>query len=499
MLKPTTDPSVTTGLSEAIESLLPALEEFVRFKDEDLGAREYADWSSSLNEALPEQGRGAESTLKVLRDEVIPRGLRTGAPGFAGWVTTMPTVIPVAAALSASIAGAQRWWIQPFNYLEHLALEWLKQLLGLPAFYQATFSSGGSAANLIALAAARQWTCEQQGFDPSQDGLEALVKPRLYASSQVHHVVNRAAAILGFGRRALTQLPVDKELRLEVSELRDRLNKDKADGCTPVAVIASAGTVNTGAVDPLGEILQVCREEGVWLHIDGAYGGFGLLDPEVAGLFEGLAEADSVAVDPHKWLAVPLGCGATFVRDSALLGRALTLEPAEYLEGAARQEKSVSSQFDGLGYTFHDFNLEQSARSRGVTVWAALHEIGAEGMRARVSLHNSYARELARLVQSSPVLELLAPVSLSICCFRYVPIELQGDTGNTETLNNLNREILNRLHRENHHIPSSTEIRGQFAIRPCYINPRTPPSDIAGLATAVERIGAETWAGFVQR
>lgn len=496
MLKPTTDPSVTTGLSEAIESLLPALEEFVRFKDEDLGAREYADWSSSLNEALPEQGRGAESTLKVLRDEVIPRGLRTGAPGFAGWVTTMPTVIPVAAALSASIAGAQRWWVQPFNYLEHLALEWLKQLLGLPAFYQGTFNSGGSAANLIALAAARQWACEQRGFDPSQDGLEMLVKPRLYASSQVHHVVNRAAAVLGFGRRALTQLPTDKEFRLEVSGLRDRLNKDKADGCTPVAVIASAGTVNTGAVDPLGEILQVCREEGVWLHIDGAYGGFGLLDPEVAGLFEGLAEADSVAVDPHKWLAVPLGCGATFVRDRALLGRALTLEPAEYLEGAASQEKSVSSQFDGLGYTFHDFNLEQSARSRGVTVWAALHEIGAEGMRARVSLHNSYARELARLVQSSPVLELLAPVSLSICCFRYVPIELKGETGGTETLNNLNREILDRLHRENHHIPSSTEISGQFAIRPCYINPRTPPSDVAGLATAVERIGAETWVGF---
>jgi glutamate/tyrosine decarboxylase-like PLP-dependent enzyme len=499
MLEPTTDPSVTTGLSEAIESLLPALEEFMLFKDEDLGAREYAHWSSSLNEALPEQGRGAGPTLKVLRDEVIPRGLRTGAPGFAGWVTTMPTVIPVAAALSANIAGAQRWMVQPFNYLEHLALEWLKQLLGLPASYQATFNSGGSAANLIALAAARQWACEQQGLDPSQDGLETLVKPRLYASSQVHHVVSRAAAVLGFGRRALTQLPTDKELRLEVSELRDQLSKDKADGCTPVAVVASAGTVNTGAVDPLGEIVQVCREEGVWLHIDGAYGAFGLLDPEVAGLFEGLAEADSVAVDPHKWLAVPLGCGATFVRDSALLGRALTLEPAEYLEGAARQEKSVSSQFDGLGYTFHDFNLEQSARSRGVTVWAALHEIGAEGMRARVSLHNSYARELARLVQSSPVLELLAPVSLSICCFRYVPIELQGDTGNTETLNDLNREILDRLHREHHHIPSSTEISGQFAIRPCYINPRTTPSDVAGLATAVERIGAETWASFAYR
>lgn len=496
MLKPAEDPSVTTGLSEAIEILLPALEEFMRFNDRDLAASEHAQWVDSLKGTLPEQGRGAETTLQVLRDVVIPRGLRNGAPGFAGWVTTMPTVVPVAAALSASIAGAQRWWVQPYNFLEWLALDWLKELLGLPDSYQGTFNSGGSSANLIALAAARQWTCERRGFDPARDGLEALVKPRLYASSQVHHVVNRAPAVLGLGRRSLIPLPTDKEMRLDVGALRDRLRRDKKEGCTPIAVIATAGTVNTGAVDPISDVLEVCREEGVWLHIDGAYGGFGVLDPQVAPLFQGLAETDSLAVDPHKWLAVPLGCGATFVRDRALLGRALTLEPAEYLEGSAQHEGVVASQFDGLGYTFHDFNLEQSARSRGVTVWAALHEMGAEGMRARVVRHNSYARELARLVQASPVLELLATVTLSICCFRYVPVELQGNADDKEAINALNRKILNRLHQEHHHIPSSTEIEGQFAIRPCYVNPRTTLSDVAGLVVAVERIGAEVWTSF---
>ena len=496
-MKPTTDTSVTAGLVEAVKVLLPTLEEFMRFEDQDLAASEYADWSSFLNEPLPKHGSGAEATLRTLKEVVIPRGLRTGAPGFVGWVTTMPTVVPVAAALSASIAGAQRWWVQPFNYLEYLALEWLKELLGLPASYQGTFNSGGSAANLIALAAARQWACEQSGLDASRDGLETLSRPRLYASNQVHHVVNRSAAVLGLGRRALVQLPTDSGLRLDVGALRDQLRQDKADGCTPIAVIASAGTVNTGAIDALRDILQVCRDERVWLHIDAAYGGFGILDPEVAPLFEGLAEADSLAVDPHKWLAVPLGCGATFVRDRALLGRALTLEPAEYLEGAARQEGPLSSQFDALGYLFHDFNLEQSARSRGVTVWAALNEIGAEGMRARVMRHNSFARRLAQLVLSSPVLELLAPVSLSICCFRYVPAPLQGGQEDRETLNELNREILRRLHGEHHHIPSSTEINGRFAIRACYINPRTTMSDVEGLAHAVERIGGETWARFV--
>jgi aromatic-L-amino-acid decarboxylase len=494
MLEPTSDPSVTTGLTEAVETLLPALDEFIRFKDEDLAASEYSEWVSALDEPLPELGKGADLTLEVLRDVLIPHGLRTGAPGFAGWVTTMPTVIPVAAALSASVAGAQRWMVQPFNYLENLALEWLKQLLGLPSSYQGTFNSGGSAANLIALAAARQWACEQKGLDPSQDGLETLAKPRLYASDQVHHVVSRACAVLGLGRRSLALLPTDNEFRIDVGALRDRLRRDKADGCTPIAVVASAGTVNTGSVDPLTEILAITREEGVWLHVDGAYGGFGVLDPAVASLYESLSEVDSLAVDPHKWLAVPLGTGATFVRDRAVLGRALTLEPADYLEGAAPERGPVGSQFEGLGYTFHDFNLEQSARSRGVTVWAALHEIGAEGMRARVTLHNSFARELAHLVEESPVLELLAPVTLSICCFRYVPVELQGDRRNPEILNDLNREILQQLHREHHHVPSSTEIEGQLAIRPCYINPRTTLSDVTGLAAAVERIGAAKWA-----
>lgn len=494
MLKPTTDPSVTTGLPEAIQTLFPALEAFMRFEDQDLAASHYAQWSSLLNEPLPERGRGAETTLRSLTELIIPHGLRTGAPGFVGWVTTMPTVVPVAAALSASIAGAQRYWLQPFNFLEHLALDWLKELLGLPASYQGTFSSGGSTANLIALAAARQWACEQRGLDPSRDGLEALVKPRLYASDQIHHVVGRAAGVLGLGRRALIQLPTDDALRLDVGALRDRLRQDKAVGCTPIAVIASAGTVNTGAIDPLEDILEVCRNEKVWLHIDGAYGGFAILDPEVAPRLQGLVEADSLAVDPHKWLAVPLGCGATFIRDRALLGRALTMEPAEYLEGTESQDETVGSQFDGLGYTFHDFNLEQSARSRGVTVWAALNEIGAEGIRERVTRHNSFARHLADLVQASPVLELLAPVTLSICCFRYVPTDLQGGKDRGKALNNLNREILMRLHREHHHIPSSTEINGQLAIRPCYINPRTALSDVDGLVEAVERIGTETWA-----
>jgi aromatic-L-amino-acid decarboxylase len=493
VMKPTTDASITNGLTEAVQRLLPALEEFLQFEDRDLAASDYPRWRGILDEPLPQQGAGAEATLQILRDEVIPRGGRIGAPGFAGWVTTAPTIVPLAAELSASIAGPQRYWVQSYNFLEQLALRWLKELLGLPPAVQGVFSSGGSVANLIGLGAARQWAGEQRGIDASAEGLGALRKPRLYASKEIHHVVLRAAGVLGLGRRALAVLPTDDGHRMDVDALRGQLHRDKAEGCTPIAIVASAGTVNTGAVDPLREILSVCREEEVWLHVDGAYGGFGLLDPTVAHLYDGFNEADSIAVDPHKWLAVPLGCGATFVRDRALLVRAFALEPAEYLEGSVRDAKTIRSQFDTLGYPFYDFSVEHSARSRGVTVWAALKEMGAEGFRARIRRHNEYARHLAERVQASPDLELLAPVTLSMCCFRYVPAALQGQSGSTGRINDLNREIMARLHAEHHHVPSSTEINGVFAIRPCYINPRTGWYEVDDLVQTVERIGAEVW------
>ncbi|MGH2607204.1 MAG: pyridoxal phosphate-dependent decarboxylase family protein [Anaerolineales bacterium] len=491
-METTPDAGATQGLTQAIQQVLPALEQFLRFEDEDRAASEFPQWRAALDRPLPEEGAGAEATLRLLSETVIPHGLRTGAPGFAGWVTTMPTIVPAVTAFSASFAGPQRWWIQAFNTLEQVALEWLKQLLGIPATYQGTFNSGGSIANLIALGAARQWACEERGVDASRDGVAAIPKPRMYSSTQVHHVVHRAAGVLGLGRRAVVELPCDSEFRLEVGALRERLRRDAADGCTPIAVIASAGTVNTGAIDPLREILQVCREQGVWLHVDGAYGGFGILDPAVAPRFDGLAEADSIAVDPHKWLAVPLGCGSTFVRDREILGRAFTLEPAEYLERVAGHAVSGTSQFENLGHPL-DFNLEQSARSRGATVWAALLEMGAEGMRARVRRHNAFARPLETRVRASADLEMLAPVTLSICCFRFAPPELRRSEGSAPVLNDLNREILRRLHQEHHHIPSGTEVDGNFAIRPCYINPRTTPQDVDGLADAVERIGAVVW------
>ncbi|MGI8684396.1 MAG: pyridoxal phosphate-dependent decarboxylase family protein [Acidimicrobiales bacterium] len=473
-------------LEEAVRAVLPALEAFNRFEGADQAARRRPSWQARLDLPLPSEGLGLDAVVEELTRSAIPYGVRTGAPGFCGWVTTAPTTAGVVATLAATVAGSQRYFTQPFNLLEALGLRWLAELVGLPATFQGVFGSGGSMANLIALGAARQSAFERIGHDPSADGVPAGVQTRIYASRQVHHVVKRAAAVLGLGRRSVVLVDVDDDHRIDLVALRQVLDDDIRRGILPVALVASAGTVDTGAVDPLAAMADMAAERGVWLHVDGAYGLFGVLDPSVAGLFDGLDRADSVAVDPHKWLAVPIGCGATFVRDPALLERAFTLEPAGYLARPPVDpaDGPPASPFADIGERFLDFGIEQSAPSRGVLVWAALLEIGASGMRARVQRHIAFARRVTALASADESLEVMAPPSLSIACFRYRRPGLTEDQ-----LEDLNQRVVSRLWADSVYVPSTTRLDGRLAIRCCFINPRTTWADVDGLVAAVRRAG----------
>ncbi|NIR45456.1 MAG: aminotransferase class V-fold PLP-dependent enzyme [Gemmatimonadetes bacterium] len=477
------DAAETARLSEAIEAILRALEVFNRFQGPDLAGRQKSVWQSTLDRPVPQRGAGLDKVLDELTETIIPHGLRVGEPGFSGWMAVAPTTSGTAAALAGTVAGPQRWWIQPFNFLETVALRWLAELLDLPSDLQGTFTSGGSVATLVGLGAARQKALERHGVDPARDGLPPHIRCRIYASEEVHHVVIRAAGVLGLGRRSVASLPADRGQRMDLTELRKALETDRAKGVTPVALVASAGTVNTGAIDPIEEMVELAAEFETWLHVDGAYGLFGKLDPRIAPLYAGLEKADSLVVDPHKWLAAPVGCGAAFVRNRALLGRAFTTEPADYLEGAAWTGE-VSSPFDHFGELYHNFNVEQSAPSRGVQVWAVLREIGVEGLRERIVRHNDFARHLASRVKEDRHLELLAEPTLSICCFRY----RRPDLGEAE-LQELNAEIARRLRAEGEYVPSTTRVAGRFAIRPAYINPRTTIAEVDGLADRVREIG----------
>ncbi len=486
------DAASTDGLTESLEALLPALEGFLRFEGPDPAARRSA-WHAQLDETLPEQGEGREAVLGALRDVLIANGLRIGHPGFSGWVTTMPTTIGTVADLAQTVAGAQRWWAYPGNRMDTLAMRWLIDLLGFPASFGGAFATGGSTANLIGIGAARQHAGERLGLRPSLDGLDGLPEPRVYASSEAHHVIGRALGVLGMGRRNLSAIPIDDSGRMNVELLRATIDADMVAGRTPVAVVGTAGDVNTGVVDPLPELARIAHERGVWFHVDGAYGGFGLLDERVRALYGDVAEYDSFAVDPHKWLAAPVGTGAIIVRDEDLLGRAFTVETGDYdavrAAAASREPGStdLGSPFDELGQGSLDFGLDFSTPARGIAVWAILREIGAAGMRARVSRHLDCARRVAERARASDELELLAEPILSICCFRYRPPTWTDEA----RLDALNDEILHAVRVRGRCTTSSTRVRGTFAIRPCFINPRTTLADADALVDEVLTVGRE--------
>jgi aromatic-L-amino-acid decarboxylase len=275
---------------------------------------------------------------------------------------------------------------------------------------------------------------------------------------------------------------------MRVDALRRAIAEDVRAGVLPMAVVANAGTTNTGAVDPLQDIGRVAREHAVWFHVDGAYGLPGVLDERVAPLYQGLELADSVIVDPHKWLGASVGVAATFVRDRGLLRRAFTQEPASYLEGsmlAAEVDASaVEHSMDGMGVPYADFGVELSAPSRGVVVWALIREIGVAGIAQRVKRHNDMARHIADTARAHPNLELLQEPTLSICCFRYVS-PLVSD------LDRLNQRLHRRLMRENRNMPSTTLVDGQLALRPCFVGARSEMKDAQALLADVLRIGAE--------
>jgi aromatic-L-amino-acid decarboxylase len=416
-----------------------------------------------------------------LAEVVIPTGARVGEPGWSSFITTGPTTCAVAAWLAAAAAaGSQRYAVQAFNTLERVALDWVAQLCGIPAACQGVFSSGGSTANLVALGAARQWAFERRGLDVSQDGLPPGTRARVYASGQAHNTIQRATAVLGLGRAGTRRIACDARQRIDVAALRAAIADDERDGVVPVAVVGTAGTTDTGAIDPLGDLAQIAREHGAWFHVDGAYGLIAAASPALRPAFAVVADADSVIVDPHKWLATGAGCAATYVRDAGLLPRAFAQGAATYYqESSFSGEEDAVVQFDSAGIPYWDMGVELSAPSRGVLAWAVLRELGRAGVAARVERHIGFARHLAQRARQHPRLELLLEPELSIVCFRYAASDA------------VNAEILLRLRRATRSIPSSTVVAGHLAIRPCFINPRTRLGDVDALVDHVTAIGDE--------
>lgn len=439
------------------------------------------DWRAHLDQPLPERGIGLQAVTESMIEHVLPFGSSVANPGFTSYITTGPTTAATLATALASLGSPQRYHITAFNFLEELSLRWLAQMFDLSAM-QGVYSSGGSVANLVALGGARQAAFEAIGVDPAAQGISR--KCSIYASAECHHTIQRSGGVLGIGRRAIKSVPCDKHGRMDLKCLEQMIGVDIAKGILPIAVVANAGSTNTGAIDPIDAIASIAQAFNIWLHVDGAYGLPGILDRRISHLYEGLSQADSVIVDPHKWLGAAVGVAATFVKDRSILQRAFTQEPADYLEGSvesqANQNISTPSEslihhsLDEFGIPYFDYSVELSSPCRGIVVWAMLKEIGVDGMRKRIERHRDMAHYLAERVSAHPNLELLDEPTLSICCFRYVDSSI-------DDLNHFNRQLHRLLVRANNYMPSTTLVQGKLAIRPCYIGARQEMDQVDGL------------------
>jgi aromatic-L-amino-acid decarboxylase len=479
------EPAEIARIGELLARLAPALDAFLA-EPGDTGFPPYAPGTLPSEAAeLPDAGIGPDATIDELA-LAVANGSRMNTPGWLGFITTGPSTVPAVASTAAQVAGGQRYTLHAFNALERTGLRWLADLCGLPSGVTGVFSSGGSTANLIALGVARQAAFERLGHDASEHGLPAGLRGRIYASAAAHRTIHRSAAVLGLGRQGVAEIPTDADGRIVLAELEAALSADARDGIVPVAVVAIAGVTDTGSVDRIDEVGAIARRFGAWLHVDGAYGLPANTSPRLRHLFAGVEDADSWIVDPHKWLATGVGIGATFVRDEELLTRAFAEGEAAYLEGAFSPDGvRAESQFDSMAGRWADQGTELSAPPRGVLVWAILREIGRAGMIDRIDRHVAFARHVADAAVAHPRLELLMEPQLSVACFRYVPV----GGGTDEDLDALNARILERLRAETPISPSSMRVGGRFAIRPCFLNPRTTQAEVTGLLGAVIRLG----------
>ena len=420
----------------------------------------------------PVHGTDFESLLDVLRERVFAYHAREPHPRFLAYVPSCPTFPAVAGDWLATgfnfFAGVWPVAAGP-NELEVVVLDWFRQWIGMPAGTGGLLTTGGSAANLTAVIAARHAAV---GDDASR--LPRLV---MYTSDQAHSSVKRAGWIAGLPRDHIRAVPTDDELRLRADELARMVTADRAAGLVPFLVVASGGTTNTGAVDPLAAIADVTARERLWLHVDAAYGGFGVLTDRGRAALAGLGRADSVTLDPHKWLFVPFECGCLLVRRPRALAEVFRIYP-EYL-------KDVESS--GEEINFADYGEQLTRYSRALKVWLSVNYFGTEAIAAAIEQGMELAAYTEELVRATSGLEVLSSARFGICCFRARPDGMSDPA----VLDALNERILNAINSSGKFFISSTRLRGAYSLRVCIISYRTTRDDIEELIGAVARQAME--------
>lgn len=432
-----------------------------------------------FDEPPPAGATSLESLINDCRD-IIAGSRHNGHPRFFGYVASPSTPVGAFADLLASSLNPSvtSWRSAPAAAeIEQTVLRWLGSLIGYDENAKGVLTSGGSMANLTALLIAHR---SRTAAAVSESGIQGT-GPRMmiYASDQVHFSIIKAADILGLGHQSVRLVPTDDQFCVDPNALREAIARDRAQGLKPFCVVGSAGTAATGAVDSLSELATIAREFDLWFHVDGAYGAPAAMIADLSQMFAGLALADSVSLDPHKWLYTPVDCGCLLWREATHARKAFMTE-ADYVKVL---------EFANLeSFAFWDYGIELSRRFRALKVWLMLKYYGAKRIAAAIADDIAMANYLADRVRQDPAFELLAPVQLSICCFRYVPASLRSqlESATNEAgrqriesdINRLNEQIMYRVQRGGEAYLSNAMLRGKFALRACIINFRTMRQDI---------------------
>lgn len=409
-----------------------------------------------------------------LRANLMPYPMGNIHPRFWAWYMGTGNF---AGALGEFLAAIQGSNLGGGNHAAALmdaqVISWFKELMGFPSTAGGTLTSGGSMANLLGLTVARN---AKAGIDIRELGVAAMAKPlRFYASDQMHSCHRKAVEALGLGNQALRRIPTGADFRIDLARLRHAIAEDRAQGLLPACIIATAGTVNTGAIDDLNKLADLAQEEDLWFHIDGCIGALLTLAPRNAHRVQGLARADSLAFDPHKWLHAPFEAGCVLIRDGEAHRKTFAVTP-EYLEGRPR---GIAA-----GEWLHDYGLQTSRGFRALKIWMALKEHGVNKFGRLIDQNIAQAQYLNDRIRHEPLLELASPTSINIVCFRYRPPEMPADK-----VKPVNMEIMLQLQEQGIATISDTTIHGAYALRVAINNHRTKRSDLDLFIAELLRLG----------
>ena len=428
-----------------------------------------------FDQPIPEYGQSPEEVYREFKQYIFPYNKGNVHPRFFAWIQGTGTPMGtfgdlLASGMNPNTAIGEH----SAMYVDRQVVNWCKQLMNFHTEASGILVSGGSMANITALTVARNSFGEEK---IRQKGLKAASGQLLiYCSVETHSCIQKAAEIIGLGTDAVRKIGVNERFELDVEQLKAQLEKDLQAGFLPFCLVATAGTVNTGAIDPMEELLEISKAYGLWFHVDGAYGALGKLDPNYAGALRAIEEADSLAFDLHKWLYVPYEVGCTLIRDAKKHRDSFAITPNYLLQ----EQRGLSGGLDSI----NNYGFELSRGFKALKVWMSIKEHGREKYAAMIAQNNRHAAYLAELVEQNPYLELTAPLSMSITCFRMIQPGWEE-----KALQELNKEILLRLQEEGIASPSSTILNGKYTLRVANTNQRTRKEDMELLVREVLRLG----------